>query len=39
MKERRELAERWRVHHNTVRPDSSLAYNPLARAAWLTQAS
>ncbi len=28
MKELRVLAERWRVHYNTVRPHSSLGYSP-----------
>jgi transposase InsO family protein len=36
MKEIRVLAERWRVHYNTVRPHSSLGYRPPAPAAWLT---
>ena len=27
------LAERWRVHYNTVRPHSSLGYRPPAPAA------
>jgi hypothetical protein len=36
MKELRVLAERWRVHYNTVRPHSSLGYRPPAPAAWLT---
>jgi hypothetical protein len=27
------LAERWRVHYNTVRPHSSLGYKPPAPAA------
>ena len=31
------LAERWRVHYNTIRPDSSLGYRPPAPAVWLTQ--
>jgi transposase InsO family protein len=39
MKELRVLAERWRVHYNTVRPHSSLGYKPPAPAAWLTEAS
>jgi transposase InsO family protein len=39
MKELRVLAERWRVHYNTVRPHSSLGYRPPAPAAWLTEAS
>jgi putative transposase len=36
MKEIRVLAERWRVHYNTVRPHSSLGYRLLAPEAWLT---
>ena len=39
MKELRVLAERWRVHYNTVRPHSSLGYKPPAPAAWLTEGS
>jgi transposase InsO family protein len=39
IKELRVLAERWRVHYNTVRPHSSLGYRPPAPAAWLTEAS
>ena len=39
MKELRVLAERWRVHSNTVRPHSSLAYRPPAPEAWLTSTS
>ena len=35
MKEVQVLAERWRVHYNTVRPHSSLGYRPPAPAAWL----
>jgi putative transposase len=35
MKEIRVLAERWRVHYNTVRPHSSLGYRPPAPEAWL----
>src|SRR5271170_2451416 len=31
------LAERWRVHYNTVRPHSSLGYRPPAPAAWQTE--
>jgi putative transposase len=34
MKEIRVLAERWRVHYNTVRPHSSLGYRPPAPQAW-----
>ena len=29
------LAERWRVHYNTVRPHSSLGYKPPAPQAWV----
>ena len=36
MKELRVLAERWRIHYNTVRPHSSLGYRPPAPEAWLT---
>jgi transposase InsO family protein len=36
MKEIRVLAERWRVHYNTVRPHSSLGYRPPAPEAWIT---
>jgi hypothetical protein len=36
IKELRVLAERWRVHYNTVRPHSSLGYKPPAPGAWLT---
>ena len=39
MKEIRVLAERWRVHYNTVRPHSSLGYRPPAPEAWLTETS
>jgi transposase InsO family protein len=39
MKELRVLAERWRVHYNTVRPHSSLGYKPPAPEAWLTATS
>jgi putative transposase len=34
MKEIQLLAERWRVHYNTVRPYSSLGYRPPAPQAW-----
>ena len=37
MKEIRVLAERWRVHYNTVRPDSSLGYRPPAPEAWMAK--
>jgi transposase InsO family protein len=36
MKELRVLAERWRIHYNTVRPHSSLGYKPPAPEAWMT---
>ncbi len=36
IKELRVLAERWRVHYNTVRPHSSLGYRPRAPEASLT---
>jgi putative transposase len=39
IKELRVLAERWRVHYNTVRPHSSLGYKPPAPEAWLTETS
>jgi putative transposase len=39
MKEIRVLAERWRVHYNTVRPHSSLGYRPPTPEAWLTETS
>ena len=39
IKELRVLAERWRVHYNTVRPHSSLGYRPPAPEAWLTSTS
>jgi hypothetical protein len=39
MKELRVLAERWRIHYNTVRPHSSLGYRPPAPEAWLTEDS
>jgi putative transposase len=35
IKELRVLAERWRVHYNTVRPHPSLGYKPPAPEAWL----
>jgi transposase InsO family protein len=34
MKEIRVLAERWRVHYNTIRPHSSLGYRPPAPQDW-----
>jgi hypothetical protein len=37
MQELRVLAERWRVHYNTVRPHSSLGYRPPAPEAWQTE--
>jgi putative transposase len=39
LKELRVLAERWRVHYNTVAPHSSLSYRSPAPAAWLTKES
>jgi hypothetical protein len=36
MKELRMLAERWRVHFNSIRPYSSLGYRSPAPEAWLT---
>jgi transposase InsO family protein len=36
IKEIRVLAERWRVHDNTIRPHSSLSYRPPAPEAWIT---
>ena len=35
IKELRVLAERWRVHYNTIRPHSSLGYRPPAPQTWL----
>jgi putative transposase len=37
MKEVRVLAERWRVHYNTVRPHSSLGYRPPAPQTWVAK--
>jgi len=37
IKELRVLAERWRVHFNTLRPHSSLGYRPPAPEAWLAK--
>jgi putative transposase len=37
MKEIRVLAERWRVHYNTIRPHSSLGYRPPAPQAWVAK--
>ena len=34
MKEIRILAERWRIHYNTIRPHSSLSYRPPAPESW-----
>jgi hypothetical protein len=34
MKEIRVLAERWRIHYNTIRPHSSLGYRPPAPESW-----
>jgi putative transposase len=33
----RVLAERWRVHYNTIRPHSSLGYRPPAPETWLNE--
>ena len=35
IQELRVLAERWRVHYNTIRPHSSLGYRSPAPEAWL----
>jgi putative transposase len=37
LKEVQVLAERWRVHYNTLRPHSSLNYRPPAPEAWLSE--
>ena len=37
MREIQVLAERWRIHYNTVRPHSSLGYRPPAPQAWRVQ--
>jgi len=34
LKEAQVLAERWRIHYNTVRPHSALGYRPPAPQAW-----
>jgi len=39
IKELRVLAERWRVHYNTIRPHSSLRYRPPAPQTWLASNS
>jgi len=39
IQELRVLAERWRVHYNTIRPHSSLGYRPPAPEAWMTSTS
>jgi putative transposase len=36
IQELRALAERWRVHYNTIRPHSSLRYRAPAPEVWLT---
>jgi putative transposase len=36
IRELRVLAERWRLHYNTIRPRSSLGHKPPAPEAWLT---
>ena len=35
MKEVQVLAERWRIHYNTIRPHSSLGYRSPAPETWL----
>ena len=35
LKEVQVLAERWRVHYNTIRPHSSLGYHSPAPEAWV----
>jgi putative transposase len=35
LKEVQVLAERWRVHYNTIRPHSSLGYRAPAQKAWM----
>jgi len=37
IQELRVLAERWRVHYNTIRPHSSLGYKPPAPEVWLNE--
>lgn len=37
MKEIRALAERWRVHYDTKRPQPSLGYKPSAPEAWVVK--
>ena len=37
LKEVQVLAERWRVHYNTVRPHSSLSYRPPAPEVWMAK--
>src|ERR1700756_1188866 len=39
IQELRVLAERWRVHYNTIRPHSSLGYRPPAPEAWMPSTS
>ncbi len=34
MRKHRVLAERWRIHYNTIRPHSSLGYRPPAPQTW-----
>jgi hypothetical protein len=31
------LAERWRIHYNTIRPHSSLGYRSPAPETWLSE--
>jgi hypothetical protein len=37
MKEIRVLAERWRIHFNTIRPHSSPGYRPPAPESWQSE--
>ena len=37
LKEVQVLAERWRVHYNTIRPHSSLGYRSSALEIWQTE--
>jgi putative transposase len=34
IREARVAIERWRIHYNTVRPHSSLSYQPPAPTSW-----
>jgi hypothetical protein len=37
LKEVQVLAERWRIHYNTIRPHSSLGYRSPAPETWLSE--